>query len=140
MEKTKENDLFVIEGKEDLELENELSLLTKLDRKKLRMEQCVIKASQQFQNEVTKLEELSLIECEIKDKVLKDLNFTKLVKLTINGCKLTLDEIANLSANELQELDLKDNSIMRIDHDFRFNKMPNLRVLDLCNQLLTSQK
>jgi hypothetical protein len=133
MEKPKENDTFVIENKEGIELDSELNMLVKLEKKKLKMEGCVIKATQQFQNEVTKLEELTLISCEIKDKALKDLNFPKLVKLTINDCKLTLDEIANLSAHELQELDLKTNSILKIEHDFRFNKMPKLRSLDLCN-------
>lgn len=137
MDKPKENDVFIIENKEGIELDNELNMLAKLEKKKLQMEDCVIKATQQFQNEVTKLEELTLIGCDIKDKTLKDLNFPKLVRLTINDCRITLDDISNLSANELQELDLRDNAIMKIEHDFRFNKMPKLRSLDLCIRQLT---
>ena len=140
MEDEKESDVFVIEGKEGLELDNELNELAKQDKKKLVMSYCTIKATQQFQNEVTKLEELTIIASDIKDKALKDLNFSALKKLTIQNCHLTLDEIANLTSRTLTHLDLSHNQIAGIESDFRFNLVSELEELNLCKSELTSKQ
>lgn len=129
-----ENDelgFLIIEGKQDSHLESEIGNLATSGNTKVRFKKCEITVSQQFQRELSRMEELEILDCIIKDRAMKDQHCPNLKRLTINDCNIQFEDISALKMDQLEYLNLQGNQMQGIEPAV-FENMKKLKILDLC--------
>lgn len=134
-----EDEYYTIEKKNENQFEGEIASLATSGKRKVRIIQSEIVASQPFHRELSNMIELEIIECIIKDRALKDQTCNQLKRLTINDSHIQFEDIAALKMDSLECLNLRDNEIMQIDPSV-FENMKMIKILDLSTLVFIQAK
>lgn len=134
-----EDEYYTIEKKNENQFEGEIASLATSGKRKVRIIQSEIVASQPFHRELSNMVELEIIECVIKDRALKDQTCNQLKRLTINDSHIQFEDIAALKMDSLECLNLRDNEIMQIDPSV-FENMKMIKILDLSTLVFIQAK